>query len=167
MANRPDPDQMPHSAPSDLGLHWLLRLARPNILGYYGIWTASKELPDAQIVTDLGLCSSYMPCRPFFTWLSLYLFTSHGLYLFTWHGSYFFTLHGSSSHMHYVPLCDMLWKQPLDPKWKRMKWRRTIHNHFINVICKYFASPCNTITSQCYYFLSVSRTLKEKKKKYI
>ena len=36
MANRVDPDQMQHSAASDLGLHCLQRPICPNTKGYYG-----------------------------------------------------------------------------------------------------------------------------------
>ena len=36
MANSVDPDQMPHSAASDLGLHYLHRPISPNTSGYYG-----------------------------------------------------------------------------------------------------------------------------------
>ena len=39
MANSVDPDQMPHSVASDLGLHCLQRPIRPNTEGYYGIHT--------------------------------------------------------------------------------------------------------------------------------
>ena len=35
MANSVDPDQMPHSAASDLGQHCLQRPTCPNIQGYY------------------------------------------------------------------------------------------------------------------------------------
>ena len=35
MANSVDPDQMPHHAASDLGLHCLLRPVYPNIYGLY------------------------------------------------------------------------------------------------------------------------------------
>ena len=35
MANNVDPDQTPHFAVSDLGLHCLLRLVCPNIYSYY------------------------------------------------------------------------------------------------------------------------------------
>ena len=41
MANVSDPNQMPHSVASDLGLHCLLMLVCSNTLGYYGkkhIW---------------------------------------------------------------------------------------------------------------------------------
>ena len=38
MANRVDPDQMPHSSVSDLDLHCLQRPICPNTLGYYGNW---------------------------------------------------------------------------------------------------------------------------------
>ena len=37
MTNSADPDQMPHFAASDLGLHCLLRPVCPNTSGYYGI----------------------------------------------------------------------------------------------------------------------------------
>ena len=37
MANSAGPDQMPHSAASDLGLRCLLKPVCPNTLGYYGI----------------------------------------------------------------------------------------------------------------------------------
>ena len=36
MANSADPDQMPHSAASDLGLQCLLKSVCPNTLGKYG-----------------------------------------------------------------------------------------------------------------------------------
>ena len=36
MADSVDPDQMPHSAASDLGLHCLQRTSCPNTEGYYG-----------------------------------------------------------------------------------------------------------------------------------
>ena len=36
MANSVDPDQMPHSVASELGLNCLLRPVCPNIFGYYG-----------------------------------------------------------------------------------------------------------------------------------
>ena len=37
MTNNVNPDQMPHSVASDLGLHCLLKLVCPNIRIYYGI----------------------------------------------------------------------------------------------------------------------------------
>ena len=37
MNNCVDPDQMPRTAASDLGLHSLFRLVCPNAKGYYGI----------------------------------------------------------------------------------------------------------------------------------
>ena len=37
VANSVDPDQMLHSATSDLGLHCLFRPVCPNIWGYYGV----------------------------------------------------------------------------------------------------------------------------------
>ena len=36
MTNSVDPDQMPHYAASDLGLHCLQRPICPTTLGYYG-----------------------------------------------------------------------------------------------------------------------------------
>ena len=38
MANSVDPDQMPHSVASDLGLHCLLRPVCPITKDYYGMW---------------------------------------------------------------------------------------------------------------------------------
>ena len=38
MANSVDPDQMPHSAASDLDLQCLLQPVCPNIKGYYGMF---------------------------------------------------------------------------------------------------------------------------------
>ena len=38
MTNSVDPDQMPHSAVSDLGLHCLQRPICPNTYGYYGTY---------------------------------------------------------------------------------------------------------------------------------
>ena len=40
MANNVDPDQMPHSAVSDQGLHCLHRPICPNTEDYYGILTS-------------------------------------------------------------------------------------------------------------------------------
>ena len=37
MANSVDPDQIPHSMTSDLGLHCLLRLVWPSIKDFYGM----------------------------------------------------------------------------------------------------------------------------------
>ena len=49
MANNVDPDQMPHSVASDLGLHCLLRPVCPNIYGYHGnfnlVQVFSQEMP--------------------------------------------------------------------------------------------------------------------------
>ena len=44
MANSVDPDQMPHSAASDLGLHCLQRPVCPNILGTTAVLFTSKDL---------------------------------------------------------------------------------------------------------------------------
>ena len=44
MSNSIDPDQMLHSAASDLGLHCLQWPSCPNILGYYGILSNSMIL---------------------------------------------------------------------------------------------------------------------------
>ena len=41
MANRVDPDQTPHSAVSDLGLHVLLRSVCPNTSSIYGKKTST------------------------------------------------------------------------------------------------------------------------------
>ena len=49
MANSVDPDQMPHSVASDLGLHCLQKPICSNTYGYYGtistlsIWTDKVE----------------------------------------------------------------------------------------------------------------------------
>ena len=43
MSDSLDPDQMPHSAASDLGLHCLLKPVCPNTWDYYGtpsFWTS-------------------------------------------------------------------------------------------------------------------------------
>ena len=44
MANSVDPDQMPHSVASDLGLHCLQRPICPNTLGYYSIQRDRTEI---------------------------------------------------------------------------------------------------------------------------
>ena len=44
MANSVDPDQMPHSVASDLGLHSLLRPVCPNSKGYYGLYTQTTKI---------------------------------------------------------------------------------------------------------------------------
>ena len=43
MANSVDPDQMPHTLASDLGLHCLLKPVCPNIYSYYSIISPDKE----------------------------------------------------------------------------------------------------------------------------
>ena len=43
MRGKVDPDQMLHSAASDLGLHSLLRPICPNIQGYYVFTTMEAE----------------------------------------------------------------------------------------------------------------------------
>ena len=42
MANSLEPDEMPHSLESDLGLHCLLRPVRPNTFGKYSSRMASQ-----------------------------------------------------------------------------------------------------------------------------
>ena len=63
MANNVDPDQMPHSVASDLGLHCLLRLSCPNTLGNYGtnfVWIYSKGR-DQTVQSDLDGRCLHMP----------------------------------------------------------------------------------------------------------
>ena len=47
MAKSVDPDQMPHSAASDLGLHFLLKYVCHNTLGFYGTLKIKNLLPRA------------------------------------------------------------------------------------------------------------------------
>ena len=52
MANSVDPDQMPHSVVSDLGLHYMQRPISPKSKGYYGI-----QAPQVMAYVQLGLLS--------------------------------------------------------------------------------------------------------------
>ena len=52
-ANSVDPDQMPHSATSDLGLHCLQRPICPNSQGHYSILQPASEAQlDARLTGD-------------------------------------------------------------------------------------------------------------------
>ena len=58
MANSVDPDQMLHSAASDLGLHCLLRYVCPNIDCCYGIMSPSLWEGDILILVGMVLASA-------------------------------------------------------------------------------------------------------------
>ena len=57
MANSVDPDQMPHSAASVLGLHCLLRPVCPNTYGKYDTVQVHKDIA----VFESPLGRKYMP----------------------------------------------------------------------------------------------------------
>ena len=61
MANSVDPDQMPHYAASDLGLHCFQRPICPNTKGYYGTYRTPSPHYAA---SDLGLHCFQRPICP-------------------------------------------------------------------------------------------------------
>ena len=62
MINSIDPDQMPHSVASDLGLHCLLRPVHLNILSKYGNnGTLNTHSPGAKEASSTDIISSFLP----------------------------------------------------------------------------------------------------------
>ena len=67
MANIVDPDRMPHSVASDLGLHCLQRPVHPNKYGYYGTLFAldigMPHLTHIIFVKKFEKLNSFNPCH--------------------------------------------------------------------------------------------------------
>ena len=73
MANSVDPDQMPHSVASDLGLHCLPRPICPDTWGYYGMWDrisiyilSSCQMISCQEVHDISISFTMICCSVWF-----------------------------------------------------------------------------------------------------
>ena len=64
MANSVDPDQMPHSVASDLGLHCLLRPVCPNTKDKYNSFLGSLKHMPGRVVSAPGFRSGVRDLNP-------------------------------------------------------------------------------------------------------